>query len=137
MASANDLGELANLLGLPAVTFIETIEIYNAAIAAGAESTLHPPRRVDKFRPMPINEPPFYGVNVCAGITHAMGGLAIDECARVLRSDGSAIAGLYAAGTATGGLEGGPKVGYLGGLAKSAITGLLAAENIASSLPGR
>lgn len=93
-----------------------------------------PPRTANKARPVPIQTPPFYAIEVCAGVTNAMGGLAIDEYSRVLRTDGKPIPGLYAAGTATGGLEGGVNVGYLGGLAKGAITGLLAAENIASSL---
>ena len=39
----------------------------------------------------------------------------------------------YAAGAATGGLEGGPEVGYVGGLVKSAVMGLRSAENIAQS----
>jgi hypothetical protein len=34
-------------------------------------------------------------------------------------------------GAATGGLEGGPQIGYVGGLAKGGITGLAAAEHVA------
>ena len=44
-----------------------------------------------------------------------MGGFAIDGHGRVKRPDGSAIAGLYAAGGITGGLEGGGALGYVGG----------------------
>ena len=74
---------------------------------------------------------PFFAAPVCAGITYTMGGIAIDGDARVLREDDSAIEGLYAAGTTTGGLEGGSASGYVGGLSQSVITGLLAAEDAA------
>jgi hypothetical protein len=36
--------------------------------------------------------------------------------------------GLYAVGTPVAGLEGGPRAGYVGGLSKAFILGLLAAE---------
>jgi fumarate reductase flavoprotein subunit len=62
-----------------------------------------------------------------------MGGIAIDEHARALREDGAVIPGLYVAGGAAGGLEGGPAVGYVGGLIKCGVTGLIAAEHISSN----
>ena len=60
-----------------------------------------------------------------------MGGIAIDGNGRVKRSDGSVIAGLYAAGGATGGLEGGGALGYVGGLIKACVFGLRVAEDAA------
>ena len=42
-----------------------------------------------------------------------------------------AIAGLYAAGSSTGGFEGGPNAAYIGGLSKAIVTGMRAAESIA------
>ena len=53
------------------------------------------------------------------------------ERAQALREDDSVIEGLYAVGAATGGLEGGPKIGYVGGLAKGGITGMAAATHMA------
>ncbi len=64
-------------------------------------------------------------VHVAAGVTHTLGGLAIDERARVLREDGSAIDGLYAAGVDAGGIASG---GYASGLAQALVLGLVAAE---------
>ena len=58
--------------------------------------------------------------------------IAIDADARALRPDDKIIEVLYAAGSAIGGLEGGANVGYVGGLSKSAITGLRAAEHAAA-----
>jgi fumarate reductase flavoprotein subunit len=80
---------------------------------------------------MPIAVAPFLAIPLCAGITYTMGGIRIDGDARVLREDGVAIPGLYAAGSTTGGIEGGPRIGYIGGLAKAAVFGLRAAEHAA------
>ena len=62
-----------------------------------------------------------------------MGGVRINAHGQVLRPDNTAIPGLYAAGATTGGLEGGPAVGYAGGLMKALTFGLLAAEHVAAN----
>ncbi|ARP83016.1 hypothetical protein CAL12_20815 [Bordetella genomosp. 8] len=128
---AATLGELAQRLGLPAETLMETVAGYNAAIGSGGLESLDPPRSAHAYRPYAINTGPFYAVPVCAGITYTMGGIAIDEWGRAMRGDGSVFPGLYAAGGSTGGLEGGRSVGYLGGLAKAATTGMRAGQHIA------
>ena len=89
-----------------------------------------PPRSTHKLDAYPIEKAPFYAFPAVAGITYTMGGISIDANGRVLTPDGDPIAGLYAAGCATGGLEGGEKKGYVGGLVKSSVTGLRAAEAI-------
>jgi fumarate reductase flavoprotein subunit len=66
------------------------------------------------------------------GISCTLGGIAIDPSARALDNSGQPIPGLYAAGSTTGGLEGGPIAGYIGGLAKACFLGLIAAEAIAA-----
>jgi hypothetical protein len=50
---------------------------------------------------------------------------------------GAPIKGLYAVGTPVAGLEGGPRAGYVGGLSKAFILGLLAAEHATASLTHR
>ncbi len=67
-------------------------------------------------------------VRVIASITHTIGGLRIDERARVLREDGSAVEGLWAAGVDAGGVSTG---GYASGLAQALVLGLAAAEDAA------
>jgi succinate dehydrogenase/fumarate reductase flavoprotein subunit len=67
-------------------------------------------------------------VHVAAAITHTIGGLAVDDRARVLREDGSAIEGLWAAGVDAGGVAAG---GYASGLAQALVLGLAAAEDAA------
>lgn len=128
---ADDLDALASLAGLPAAALRRTIEAHNAAVASGTIARLVPPRSARKHPPKPFATPPFYAAPVCAAITHTMGGVAVDDRARVVDVDGRPIAGLYAAGATCGGLEGGPEAAYLGGLVMAAVFGLLAAETAA------
>ena len=67
-------------------------------------------------------------VRVIASITHTIGGLRVDDRARVLREDGSPIDGLWAAGVDAGGVSTG---GYASGLAQALVLGLAAAEDAA------
>jgi succinate dehydrogenase/fumarate reductase flavoprotein subunit len=66
-------------------------------------------------------------VRLVASITHTIGGVRVDERARVLRADGSAIDGLWAAGVDAGGFATG---GYASGLAQALVLGLVAAEDV-------
>jgi succinate dehydrogenase/fumarate reductase flavoprotein subunit len=63
---------------------------------------------------------------VAAAITHTIGGLRIDDRARVLHEDGTRIEGLYAAGVDAGGIATG---GYASGLAAALVLGRIAAES--------
>jgi hypothetical protein len=65
-------------------------------------------------------------VHVAASITHTIGGLRIDDAARVVRADGRPIDGLHAAGVDAGGIATG---GYASGLAQALVLGLTAAES--------
>ena len=131
---AQDLRSLAGQLGLPAGALEATIAEYNAAVAAGQTARLTPPRTTASAKAWPITQPPFYAFRLCAGITFTMGGIAVDGAGRVLNGRDEPIAGLYAAGSCTGGLDGGPVAGYVGGLAKAAATGLRTADHLAASL---
>lgn len=128
--SAGDLAGLAATCGLPEAALRESVASYNAALAGGTLGALSPPRSARRYKPMPIATGPFHALPICAGITNTMGGIAIDGDGRVLDREGRVIAGLYAAGATTGGLEGGPRVGYVGGLIKGAVFGLRAAEHL-------
>ncbi len=66
-------------------------------------------------------------VHVAAGVTHTLGGLRVDDRARVLREDGTPIEGLFAAGVDVGGVASG---GYASGLAQALVLGLVAAESL-------
>jgi fumarate reductase flavoprotein subunit len=130
---ANDLPALAGLAGLPAERLTAAVREHNAAIANGSLDTLSPPRTDAGSNIRPITVAPFYAVPGRAAITHTMGGLRIDAAARVRKSDGTSIQGLYAAGNSAGGFEGGPTIGYIGGLMSALVFGLIAAESISAA----
>ena len=127
---APTLEALAARCGIDIAGLVRTVSEYNAAIEAGSGEHLAPPRSVSHYRAWPIRQPPFRGVPIVPGITYTLGGIAVDADSRALRADGSPIPGLYAAGSTTGGLEGGERVGYVGGLIKATVTGLAAAEHL-------
>ncbi|MEO8722779.1 MAG: FAD-dependent oxidoreductase [Sphingobium sp.] len=128
---ADTLSELAVLIGVPAEAFMETVGTYNHAMASGTLAQL-PIARSEKIQPFAISQAPYMAIRAIPGITYTMGGIAIDDHAQVLRSDATPIPGLFAAGAATGGLEGGSDAGYIGGLIKAGTFGLLAAERLAA-----
>ena len=128
---ADSIAALAEAAGLPPVNLAETLDIYNEAVRFNRLVTLLPERSTRSGAPRRIETPPFFAIPICAGITNTMGGIAIDGHGRVKRPDGSAIAGLYAAGGTTGGLEGGGALGYVGGLIKACVFGLRTAEHAA------
>ncbi len=128
---ADTIAELAAKLGMDTTALEATVRDYNAALATGTLNRLQPARSGTRRKPLPVATAPFYGAPACSGLTYTMGGVRINRDAQVLRADGAVIPGLYAAGGVTGGLEGGPAVGYAGGLMKALTFGLLAAEHIA------
>jgi succinate dehydrogenase/fumarate reductase flavoprotein subunit len=85
------------------------------------------PTQVDPSElPFPVPSGARVAVRVSPGITHTIGGLGIDEQARVLGADG-----LFAAGADVGGLSTG---GYASGLAAALVFGRIAAESALDSL---
>jgi fumarate reductase flavoprotein subunit len=85
------------------------------------------PTRVDPSElPFPAPSGARVAVRVAPGITHTIGGLHIDERARVVGADG-----LLAAGADVGGISTG---GYASGLAAALVFGRIAAETALESL---
>jgi fumarate reductase flavoprotein subunit len=78
-----------------------------------------------------LRRPPFAAVHVMPGVTHTLAGLRVDEDARVLGEDGTAIDELWACGVDIGGISTG---GYASGLAQALVFGLVAAE---AAAPGK
>lgn len=144
IVSAPSLEVLAQKLELPADTLAATVADYNAALSADdLDRLIDPPRTPGRAFGQPRNSPrrlalhpiatpPFRAIRLCAGISYTLGGLAVDGDMRVLAREGGTLSALYAAGAATGGLEGGPLPGYLGGLLKAMTFGLLAGEAMAA-----
>jgi succinate dehydrogenase/fumarate reductase flavoprotein subunit len=78
--------------------------------------------------PFPVPPEARVAVRVSPGITHTIGGLRIDQHARVLAGDGRPVEALYAAGADAGGIAAG---GYASGLAAALVFGRIAAESAA------
>lgn len=130
---ADDLATLAAHAGIDAEGLAATVAAYNSVARAGGRGSLEPPRSTAAYKAFPMAEPPFYAVPLCAGITVTSGGLAVNGRGEVVDADDRPIAGLYAAGSTVGGIEGGPHAGYVGGLIKAFGIGLIAADSIAAA----
>jgi fumarate reductase flavoprotein subunit len=128
---ADDLETLAGLAGLDPAALAATVAAHNGAIENDAFGDLDPPRTTAIYQAKPIERAPFRAIPLCAGITVTMGGIVVDGAARALRPDDTPIPGLFAAGSCVGGIEGGPRAGYVGGLIKAFLLGLVAAETAA------
>ncbi|MHB8672992.1 MAG: FAD-dependent oxidoreductase [Candidatus Limnocylindrales bacterium] len=98
-----------------------------------AESLTQGGRTVADQLPERELRPPYFAVPVAVGLTFTMGGIAITPATQVRKDDRSVVVGLYAAGTTSGGLSGGPKPGYVGGISIATTLGLIAAESACGS----
>ncbi len=127
---SNTLEELANIIDVPVEDFLNCVAKYNEAIDVNKTSELLIPRS-QKIMPCKINAAPFIAIPIMPGITYTMGGIVTDEKAQVLDENNMVIPGLLAAGATTGGLEGGGQAAYIGGLMKSGVFGMIAAEEVA------
>jgi fumarate reductase flavoprotein subunit len=130
---SDTIAEMAAALEIPRSALEASVSEYNAACDRGALASLRPPRSTHVARPYQICEPPYLAMRLCAGITYTMGGIHTDRFGRVLTANGHVIDGLYAAGSTTGGLEGGPRAGYIGGLSKAVAFGFASANDLAKS----
>jgi fumarate reductase flavoprotein subunit len=126
---AEDPAALARLASMDAESFRRTFDAFAQMARTGGGDPL------GRKRFGPPLAPPLYAAWVTGALAHTQGGLAVDRHARVLRADGSAIGGLFAAGGAAAGLAGRAGEGYLpgNGLAQSFALGLIAAEGMAAA----
>lgn len=97
---------LAKEINIPVDVFAKTMADWNGYVKARKDPDFGRTSFIE-----PLDKAPFYAIKVTPGIHHTMGGLKIDGKTRVLRADGSAIEGLYAAGEVTGGVHGGNRLG--------------------------
>jgi 3-oxosteroid 1-dehydrogenase len=111
VAHGGTLAELAARIGAGPVALTETVRRWNAGCAAGADPEFgRGEGAYQRFcgdpavRPNPslgpLDQPPFYAVEVLAGTIGTKGGPVTDPDGRVLRPDGRPVVGLYAAGNA-------------------------------------
>lgn len=128
---ADTLEGLAQAAGLDVEGLSATVDEFNGLVRAGSAPALTPERTTAIYPAHTLEKPPFFAIPLCAGITVTSGGISVDANARVLDGSDRPIPGLYAAGSVVGGLEGGPKAGYIGGLIKAFGIGRIAGQSIA------
>jgi 3-oxosteroid 1-dehydrogenase len=77
----------------------------------------------------PIDEPPYYAVEVVPGDIGTCGGVVTNEHAQVLDQQGNPIAGLYATGNITATVMGRHYLGPGASIANTMVFGYLAARH--------
>ncbi|NLJ59134.1 MAG: flavocytochrome c [Tissierellia bacterium] len=103
---AETLEELAEHFDIDKANFMESIDKYNGYVDNGKDEEFN--RRGSLKH---IAKGPFYIQKVIPAIHHTMGGIVINEDARVLDKDGNIIPGLFAAGEVAGGIHGTNRLG--------------------------
>lgn len=93
---ADSIEELAARSGIDPTSLVQTVNEYNRSVRTGSD------RLGRKHMPRAIEKPPFYSIRHQGGTLIAVGGVAVDDSLRVLRSSGDPIPGLYAAGEILG-----------------------------------
>ena len=105
--SYEGLAKEMGLEGEAASNFVETMNTWNASVAAGEDAEFGRSNGMDGD----LSTAPYYAIKIAPGIHHTMGGLKINTETEVLDTNGTAIPGLYAAGETTGGVHGGNRIG--------------------------
>lgn len=126
--SADTLEELARQAGLPPDALAETVRNYNAAVRAGRDPLGKKPSELTKE----ILHPPYWACYAGMTVHYTMGGVAVSPNAEALRSDGTPLPGLFAAGAAAGGVHGRNRLGG-SGLADAVVFGRIAGAGAARS----
>ena len=141
--TAPSLDELATKIGVPAEGLRATVDTFNTAARAGRDDSFHRgDSAYDRYygdptvKPNPCLGPlevgPFHAVRIVPGDLGTKGGLCVDERSRVLRADGSVIAGLYAAGNVSASVMGRTYAGAGATIGPAMTGGYLAALDLAA-----
>ncbi|WP_297775198.1 3-ketosteroid-delta-1-dehydrogenase [Mycobacterium sp.] len=139
---ADNLTDLGAQIGVPVSEFFDTMTRFNHNAAAGEDPDFGRGRSAyDRYygdptiKPNPNLRPlvkgPFYAVKMVLSDLGTCGGLKTDERARVLREDGSAIAGLYAIGNTAANAFGTTYPGAGATIAQGLVYGYIAAKDAA------
>ncbi|MDX3517394.1 3-oxosteroid 1-dehydrogenase [Streptomyces scabiei] len=136
---------LAGAIGVPAAALRSTVDRFNSSARQGedrdfgrGDSAYDHYYTDPSVRPnsclAPLWLPPYYALRIVPGDLGTKGGLLTDARARVLRPDGSVIAGLYAAGNASAAVMGRSYAGAGSTIGPAMTFGYLAALDLAGKL---
>jgi 3-oxosteroid 1-dehydrogenase len=136
---------LARKLGIDPEGLVDQVRRFNENARAGHDPEFHRGEGGfdryygdEKVKPnpclAPLEKPPFYGIEAYPGELGTKGGLKTDTRARVLKRDGSAIAGLYAIGNCSASVMGPTYPGAGGTIGPAMTFGFLAAQDAVSEM---
>lgn len=139
---ADTLAALAQKIGVDVRGLAATIERFNAHAVKGEDPDFGKGQTaIDRYYSDPQNHPnpclgpltdgPFYAIRLDPGEIGTKGGLVTDAQARVLREDGSVIAGLYATGNCSAAVMGKTYAGAGSTLGPAMTFAYLAARDLA------
>jgi 3-oxosteroid 1-dehydrogenase len=142
---ADDLAGVAAAAGVDADGLVKTVARFNEFAAAGKDpdfgrgDSAYDRYYGDPRLPNPnlaaISRPPFYAVKIVPGDLGTKGGLGTDARGRVLRADGTAIEGLYAAGNASAAVMGHSYAGAGATIGPAMTFGYIAVHDMAGVTP--
>jgi len=138
----DDLGDLADKIGVSRTSFMATMTRFNEMSRAGCDADFgRGSSAYDRYygdptiTPNPnlraLDQGPFYAVRMVLSDLGTCGGLRADDRARVLREDGSAIDGLYAIGNTAANAFGNTYPGAGATIAQGLVYGYIAARDAA------
>ncbi|MEV6219177.1 3-oxosteroid 1-dehydrogenase [Nocardia sp. NPDC051833] len=148
LTRADTVGELADKIGVPADRLAATVTRFNDFARTGIDEDYgRGTSAYDRYygdprqRPNPnlgaLDTGPFYAAQLVPGDLGTKGGLRIDTHGRVLRDDGAAIDGLYAAGNTSAPVMGHTYAGPGATIGPAIVFGYLAAVHAATARAGR
>ncbi|WP_371596330.1 3-oxosteroid 1-dehydrogenase [Streptomyces sp. NBC_00564] len=140
------LDALAGRIGVPAAALRATVNRFNSLAQNGTDTDFHrgdsaydhyytDPAILPNSCLAPLWLAPFYAFKIVPGDLGTKGGMRTDARARVLRPDGSAIPGLYAAGNASAAVMGHSYAGAGSTIGPAMTFGYIAALDIAAGVP--
>jgi 3-oxosteroid 1-dehydrogenase len=147
LIKADSIAELVVKTGIDKAGLTRTLERFNGFCRSGVDADFgRGSRAFDRCHGDPtvtpnpnlgaIEKPPFYAVRMYPGDVGTAGGVVTDEHARVLREDGSVIAGLYATGNCTASVVGRCYPGAGASIGASFTFGYIAAHHaLGAALP--
>uniref|UniRef100_UPI0035CBE523 FAD-binding protein n=1 Tax=uncultured Sphingomonas sp. TaxID=158754 RepID=UPI0035CBE523 len=140
LKKADTIEQLAETLKITPTTLRATVDRFNGFVAKKHDDEFGRGARAydrwlgDPFNPHDatlgeIGEGPFYAVPVMPGDVGTLGGVVTDVDGRVLREDGTPIAGLYATGVSTASVMGRTSPGAGVNVGPSVVFGFVSAKH--------
>lgn len=125
LVKADTIKEAADFFGIDAAELEKTVAKYNQYAKDGKDLEFNKRGKLTPFEA----KGPFYIMKAVPAVHHTMGGIKIDENARVINTKGEVIKGLYGAGEVTGDIHGTNRLGS-DAIADITVFGRIAGQNV-------